>query len=84
MGGGGGWFGDLLRFSVGSRGVVLGGCKGAKPPEAESSFFLNPRYENPLFLTLYPVSNNHSQNTLYCDLRLSSRGTNQAQTKVSI
>ena len=46
--------------------------------------FLNLRYENPHFLAFYPVANSPSLNTLHCDERLSSRGTNQAQTKAFI
>ena len=40
--------------------------------------FLNLRYEKPHFLALYPVSNSHSQNTLFYALRLAHRGLNQA------
>ena len=76
---------------VGSRSNGAGGGRGggggggAKPPEAEGFFFyLNLSYEKPHFLVLYPVTNSHSQNILHCALKLSSRGTNQAQTKVNI
>ena len=55
------------------------GIKGWRPLKLEIFFFFfNLRYENPQFLVLYPVSNSHSHNTLYCALRFSSRGTNQA------
>ena len=74
----------LLLTPVGSRGKQRpSGGQGTSPPETEG-FFLNLRYEKPRFPALYPVSNSQSQNTLYCALRLSSRGKKQAQTKVYI
>ena len=53
----------------GVQGQCPGGGQGALPLDAEG-FFLNLRYEKPHFLALYPVSNSHSQNSLYCALRL--------------
>ena len=62
-------------------------------------FLLNLRYENPVSwhliqsqtlypvsspLTLHFVSNSHSQNTIYCALRVSSRGTNNATPLVGV
>ena len=46
--------------------------------------FLNHKYENPHFLAYHPISNSHSQNTLYCalSLRLSFRVTNQSMHPV--
>ena len=76
-----------------SRKVAPGGGQGAKLPEAESFFSKlkvsknkqtnkkKPKQKKP-----NPVSDTilfqkgHSQNTVYCALRLSSRGTNQAST----
>ena len=73
------------RPPVGSRGNSLGGGQGANPPEAESFFFfLNLWYVKSHFLALYPVSDSHSQNTLYSASRLSSRETNQAQTNINV
>ena len=54
---------------------------GGKVPWSRR-LFLNVRYERPHFLALNSVSNSLSQNTVYCAWRLSSRGTNQASTKV--
>ena len=57
-------------------------------PGGEASWnwrpFLNLRHEKPHFQTLYPLSNKHSQNTLYCAWRLSSRETSLAKAKVTI
>ena len=63
-----------------------GGGSGCIRPPAGSKgkapwnwrLFQHLRYENPHFLALYSVSNSSSRNTLYCALRLSSRGTNHA------
>ena len=54
------------------------------PPELNGFLFPNLRYEKYHFLALYLVSNSHSQNTLYCALRLSSWGTNQAMPQVGV
>ena len=75
--------GGFLRPPVGSRGIAPVGIRGPKPPEAEN-FIQLKGMKTPLFLTLYPVSNSHLQNTLYCALWFSSRVTNQASTKISI
>ena len=66
------WGAGGRRSPVDSRSKRPGGVQGAW------RLFLNLRYENPHFLALYPVAKSHSQNALYCSLRLSSRGTNQA------
>ena len=63
--------------SGGCRRPLIGG-RGQSPLKLKAFSFLNLRYEKPHFLALYPVSNSYSPNTLYCALRLSSRGNNQA------
>ena len=57
---------------------------GVGEREGEGAFAALGGTSASLFLTLCTVSNSHSQYTLYCALRLSSRGTRQASTKVSI
>ena len=79
MGGGRGAF----CYPGGVQGNAPDGGQGTLPPETEG-FYLNLRYKKNRFPALYPVSNSHSQNTLYCTLSLSSRGTNQAQTIVYV
>ena len=59
------------RFGLQSPGFQRWEWMEVKKPESEGpGADLNLRYENPHFLALYPVSNSHPQNTVYCALKL--------------